>query len=142
MLCEPELAQLQHSCLLPGIEEPGQVLGIGCWVAKKDTGPLLGSLLSVFHPSSHTCDTGQALELSPWSQVTCCTAACVPAHLCLQALLRQGLWYQESKSWTDPATLTLPVCKVRNLLSLSSSDPHEKPGGSRDWHFMLTLGYV
>lgn len=109
MLCEPELAQPQHSCLLPGIEEPGQVLGIGCWVAKKDTGPLLVSLLSVFHPSSYTCDTGQALELSPWSQVTWCTAACVPAHLCLQALLRQGLLYQESISWTDPATLILSV---------------------------------
>lgn len=96
MLCETELAQPRHSRLLPGMEEPGQVSGIGFWVAKKDTGALSASLLSVFHPSSHTRDTGQALELSPRSQVTWCTAACVPAHLCLQALLRQGLLCQES----------------------------------------------
>lgn len=47
-----------------------------------DTGPLLVNLFSVSHPSSHTRDTGQALELSPWSQVTWCTASCVYSHLC------------------------------------------------------------
>lgn len=52
-----------------------------------DTGPLLVNLWSVFHPSSQTCDTRQALELSPWSQVTWCTAAYVHAHLCFL-----GLW--------------------------------------------------
>lgn len=47
-----------------------------------DTGPLLVILLSVSHPSSNTHDTGQALELSPWSQVTWYAASCVYAHLC------------------------------------------------------------
>lgn len=50
------------------------------------TGPLLVTLLSEFHPSPHTRDTGQALELSPWSQVTWRYAACVRAHLCFFSL--------------------------------------------------------
>lgn len=51
-----------------------------------DTGPFLVNLLSVFHPSSHTRDTRQAPELSPWSQVTWYTASCVHAHLCFFSL--------------------------------------------------------
>lgn len=60
MLCEPELAQPQHSHLLSGIKEPGYIWGLGFWEASMDTGPFLVNLLSVFHPSSHTCDTRQA----------------------------------------------------------------------------------
>lgn len=73
-------------------------------------------------------DTGQALELSPWSQVTWCTAAYVHARLCFLSLWSgmdsciRGLYHRLTLPY-------LPACKARNSLS---SDSHEKSGGSRD----------